>query len=380
MKSTFTPVALSKASDPVIIHRFSNGDILQRDEKAIVACFSGKRKVLSTSPHNGGYRENLKWVFNHDCKQEGQDPSAMEAPTYEEHMVVIASELGLDSDFTAGISTAASMVNASIKSGTYLDTTVTAVVTAGIDINGGRAGDPATWHETDGQVVYTPGTINILLFINADLPEGSLVRALVTCTEAKTAALQELMAPSCYSTGLATGSGTDGTILVANADSKVKLTWAGKHSKLGELIGRMVIMAVKEALFLQTNLCAERQFNILRRLGRFGITEESLWQLSSESGLTRQEFSTRLNNLINQSELVVHTSLYAHLMDQLQWGLIRQADAQPAVKNLFILMEMEPAVLPDPCVDCKQFIEKMVLCYSRGIIKMIEHNGRFCKT
>ena len=39
--------------------------------------------------------------------------------------------------------TAADMENVSIKSATYSDTTVTAVVTAGIDENGGRVGDPA---------------------------------------------------------------------------------------------------------------------------------------------------------------------------------------------------------------------------------------------
>ena len=43
-----------------------------------------------------------------------------------------------------------------------------------------------------------PGTINILLFFNVDLSRGALARALVTCTEAQTAALQELLAPSRY--------------------------------------------------------------------------------------------------------------------------------------------------------------------------------------
>ncbi|MCU6396733.1 adenosylcobinamide amidohydrolase, partial [Enterobacter quasiroggenkampii] len=101
-------------------------------------------------------------------------------------------------------------------------------------------------------------------------------RALVTCTEAKTAALQELMAGSNYSRGIATGSGTDGTIIVCNSKSKIKLTNAGKHSKLGELIGVAVKKAVKEALFLQTGLCAESQHSMLKRVKRFGIDENRI--------------------------------------------------------------------------------------------------------
>ena len=63
------------------------------------------------------------------------------------------------------------------------------------------------------------GTINIILYIDGDLAEPLLARALVTCTEAKTAALQELQAGSHYSMGIATGSGTDQTIVVANSES-----------------------------------------------------------------------------------------------------------------------------------------------------------------
>ena len=44
----------------------STGDIAYRYEKSIVLFFAGKRKVLSTSLYNGGYREELVAVFNHD--------------------------------------------------------------------------------------------------------------------------------------------------------------------------------------------------------------------------------------------------------------------------------------------------------------------------
>ena len=158
----------------------------------------------------------------------------MRAPSYEAHLALTAEALGLDPATAAGMSTAASMENVSIRTEQSGATAVTAVVTGGIEVNGGRVGDPASWDEAVGQgMPSAAGTINIMLFFNVDLTPGALARALVTCTEAKTAALQELLAPSRYSTGIATGSGTDGTIVASDRTSEICLTNAGKHSKLG---------------------------------------------------------------------------------------------------------------------------------------------------
>lgn len=70
---------------------------------------------------------------------------------------------------------------------------------------------------------------------------AKIVRAIITATEAKTAALQDLKVPSTYSPEvLATGTGTDFT---------------GGHSKMGELIGRAVYRAVREGLCKQNGFC-----------------------------------------------------------------------------------------------------------------------------
>jgi adenosylcobinamide amidohydrolase len=207
------------------------------------------------------------------------------------HDIQPASELGLDSGSAAGISTAAQMENVSIVTEIHGDLSVAALVTGGVEVNGGRAGDPASWDEIHEREAGNEahGAINIILHINVDLTEGALTRSLVTCAEAKTAALQELLAPSRYSSGLATGSGADGTIIVANAESKWTLNNSGKHSKLGELIGKSVKAAVKEALRLQTGLSPEKQHNVLKRTDRYGITGDSLWNRC----LTRQDEKNR---------------------------------------------------------------------------------------
>ena len=266
-----------------MIFKLSTGDEVHRYQKTIVVQFQDERKVLSTSLLNGGYCEDLNAVYNHDENPGAGMECKMEVPDHKENARLLIDRLGLDPERTAGISTAASMDNVSIKSKTYKDITVTAIVTGGVEVNGGRVGDPTIFHEEDGKFTELKhGTINITLVIDADLPSETMTRALVTCTEAKTAALQELMAGSNYSRGLATGSGTDGTIIISNSKSKKRLLFAGKHSKLGELIGLTVKAAVKEALFLQSGLCPESQHSLLKRGKRFGINEDRLWEAYKE--------------------------------------------------------------------------------------------------
>lgn len=309
-----------------MLHKLSTGDEIHRYRKSIVIRFNDKRKVVSTSVLNGGYREDITAVFNHDSNPGAGMASMLRTDSYENDLKLISTELDLNPDTTTGKTTAASMDNVSIKSAVFEDLTVTAIVTGGVEVNGGRVGDPASYYERKGQtVMIKEGTINIILNIDADLPPGILNRALVTCTEAKTAALQELMAGSNYSRGLATGSGTDGTIVIANPTSEIILTNAGKHSKLGELIGITVKTAVKEALYLQTGLCPKSQHSVLKRLKRFGINEDTIWDKYKElkcEHLDKEKFTEKLECIDVEDEFVLLASLYAHLIDQLDWDLL----------------------------------------------------------
>lgn len=322
------------------------GDKLHQYKKSLVLCFAGPRNVLSTGPNNGGYRTDLQAVFNNDCNPGAGMSCSLRADTYEKHMELLAAEdLGLEPEHCTGLSTAANMDNVAIESMSYEDFTVTAIVTGGIRVNAGRVGDPASWHEREGvSSPVKPGTINILLHIDASLSPGALARALVTCTEAKTAALQELLAPSRYSHGLATGSGTDGTILICNPQSPVYFTNAGKHCKLGEYIGCTVKKAVKEALRKQSGLSPTYQHNILNRMDRFGVTADRLWETYLKmcdaevlSFHARADFMEALDQKKNEPILVTYTSLYAHLMDQLDWGLLSIEEVIPASRELLHL-------------------------------------------
>ncbi|SDE11209.1 adenosylcobinamide amidohydrolase [Sporomusa acidovorans] len=316
----------------------ATGDSVYRYYKSIVIPFEQPRKVSSTAVVNGGYREDLTAVFNNDCNPGAGMACTMRAPTYQEHMRLIAEEIGLDPATTAGMGTAASMENVAIYTECYENLTVTAIVTGGVEVNGGRVGDPTDYFQPiDKSAVEKPGTINIMLVIDADLPPGILNRAMVTCTEAKTAALQELMVGSHYSTGLATGSGTDQTIVIANPASSLYLESAGKHSKLGELIGRTVLPAVKEALCKQTKLSPRQQHSMLRRFKRYGIVEESLWQAyagGNAKAVSKPKFMDVLYQVDRDGYVVTYAALYIHLLDEFQWKLLSAVEVRQAGNEL----------------------------------------------
>ena len=122
-----------------------------------------------------------------------------------------------------------------------------------------------------------PGTINTMLLMNHALTEGALARAVITMTEAKSAALQRLAVRSLYSADFATGTGTDQYCVAARlhvGDGGGKeFTSTSPHSKLGELIGVAVRDATLEALRWQNGLEVSSTRLLFHALGRYGVRE-----------------------------------------------------------------------------------------------------------
>lgn len=349
--------------------KLTTGDRLYRYDKSLVLLFDGARKVLSTSLYGGGYHEDYQAVFNRDMTQGAGMPCEMFAPNYVDSMRIVAARLGIDPNAATGMGTAAHMENAAINVRSYRELTVTAIVTGGVETNGGRIGDPASYYKT---VEKKCGTINIMLVIDADLPPGILARALVTCTEAKTAALQELMADSRYSCGLATGSGTDQTIVVANSESPLYFEGAGKHSKLGELIGQTVMTAVKEALARQSGLTPARQHDLLRRLRRFGVTADGLWESYRRDAemptLHKAQFVTALGEIVQRPGVFTAGVLFIHLYDEYLWGLLEQEETWAAAEKL--LAEISACLGMDPedhVVMAEEYMQAMALLFIRAV-------------
>jgi adenosylcobinamide amidohydrolase len=120
----------------------------------------------------------------------------------------------------------------------------TAVVTAGLS-NGMCIGDPA------GVEAFV-GTINVLCRISAPLTELAMLEALSLVVEARTAAVLEADVPSFCSEARATGTGTDCVTIAAPvaAQGASAAPYAGKHTVIGEVIGRATLGAMREAVAL----------------------------------------------------------------------------------------------------------------------------------
>lgn len=284
-----------------------NGDEITFNNKSMIISFDSNRWVASTSPFNGGTQDALRAVFNFDETPESGGWCQMKAETYDAHLSIISQELGLDPNTTTGLSTTVTIANTVILQTEYHNKEIVVICTAGVDVNAARAGDPSGYDEATVTPDVHKGTINLLVHCDIDLPPGSLNRMIVTLTEAKSAALQELLVGSCYSEQLATGSGTDGIIVISNPVSELSLSNTGAHSKLGEIIGKLAKRAVKKALYEHTGLDALRQLNVYERLKRFNI-EEMLLLVDNEV----------LEKPIN----VATASSIAHLLDQMSWGLL----------------------------------------------------------
>ena len=120
------------------------------------------------------------------------------------------------------------------------DVDIMVIVTAGLS-NLRRAGDRADYHEQAGpQAAPAPGTINTIVLTNIALSKAGMVEAILIAAEAKAAAIQDLGLLSPVSNAIATGTGTD-AIALACAPSDLKITYAGKHTRFGELLAKSVI-------------------------------------------------------------------------------------------------------------------------------------------
>ncbi len=324
---------IPKGEEEVAQHmllEFPAGEKVYRKDYSIVLKLPEGRRTLTTSWFNGGYREDLECIINNQIPRGVKNGEELEGGNVSAYLSLLASKLGFDPLKSSGMLTAANMKNVAIISKGFRCLEVTAIVTGGVEINGGRVGDPASYYQEKGSHFPLNGTINTILVINADLPEYVMSRVIMTATEAKTVALQELMVPSRYSQGIATGSGTDMIAVISDMTSQLKLTDAGKHSKLGELIGKCVIEATKKALEMQSELTPISQRNMLLRLERFGVDEAYCWKVASHmAGENRKmRFLKDMRELSLNPSLVAATSAITHIADEVSWGLLPETSAR----------------------------------------------------
>ncbi len=318
----------------MLLGTYYQGVEIHREERIVYARFLAPHRVISTCPAAGGVRDDLEYLYNHQsCEPTGHDPAALRliASDPAGYRSLVCRHYGLPEDRCATLGTAANMRYAITKQASFRDLVVVAVCTGGVETNAGRAGDPAVVYERDrtyegvsGEEPVFHGTINTLLFVSHELTPAAMVNAVMTATEAKTAALQELDVNSRYSNGLATGTGTDQIGVAALLEKGTPLTSAGKHTVLGELIGKTVCNAVKATLSLQDSLTPESRRSVVRQLERFGASRDRMKtavaaRLSKRAG---DLFSANFTVVERDPLIVAAVAALVHVRDKVAWGIL----------------------------------------------------------
>lgn len=246
--------------------RVTRSRILDFEHKSLIIDFNTPVAVLSTLE---GPRRGLLTVGNHYTPPPYWGISHLLGLAQDRARIYrVLKKTGQTASF---LFTGADMANLSVQQAGFKDLQVYALVTAGVEGNALRLSQ-------DEGKFYEPGTINIILLTNHRLSPRPLSRALITATEAKTAALQDLdirsaEQPLQYQ---ATGTGTDEIIVVGGRGALIDN--AGGHSKLGELIGRAVYQGVREAVAKQNGITSRR----------------SLWPRLQERGLGLYDLGRQL--------------------------------------------------------------------------------------
>jgi len=162
----------------------------------------------------------------------------------------VIKSLGLVPEQIAILNTAVNMEHAAVWEEEYEDLKVCCFASAGATGNALRMGeDKAGWTEKNGLYVNPLGTINIIVVTNVKLTDTAMAREIITVTEAKAAALQDLKIKSSLSPKMqATGTGTDHVIIVSGTSSDKTIYCTSGHTKMGELMAVTTKKAVTKAL------------------------------------------------------------------------------------------------------------------------------------
>lgn len=311
-----TPVSLDLAY--VIKASLNHATLYDFPSRSLEVTFTSPKTILSTLD---GWRENITTVGNNymppQCWRLAHEGG------FEGMKQDIFAMLGVKGETTSFLFTGADMDNFSKKTASFKEMSVTVLATAGVCSNAMRMGK-------DTGSYYEPGTINIIILPNMHLSKRAMSRAVISATEGKTAALQDLDVRSSYTplVNAATGTGTD-NILIAEGEG-VAVDNAGGHTKMGELIATAVYEAVTEAIFKQNGLTADR--SVFRRLKDRQLTVSDLVGDSScpcnaSSGGTGIPAYAKLETLLLEPKYAAFLETAMALSDAWERGLVTDLSA-----------------------------------------------------
>lgn len=266
----------------------------------VVSTLDGQRSGIRTVGNH--YSPPPCWTLSHHHKLKG----------IKEQILQVIGKSEKDSSL---LFTGADMDNLSIQKETFKEMTVFALVTAGVRGNAVRM-------SADEGKYYEHGTINMILMTNMELTPRAMTRAIISATEGKSAALQDMDIRSSYTplNNPATGTGTDNMIVVQGTGFKVDN--AGGHSKLGELVARAVYKGVQEAVYKQNGLVPIRNvFHRLkeRKISILGLISEDICDCVG----SRSAFSAEVERALLDPWVAGFVELSFTLNDAYERGLVK---------------------------------------------------------
>lgn len=299
------------------------GFIVSRGESEIEITHPGGKWSLLSSSYGGGYTEAPdKLVLTGKGVRSGQ----------------------------FSIRTSSDIENASLISRSHGMTSVSALVIADPDPQTPRSVDKGYG-------------ISIVLMVDAALPTATMARAAVTSTEAVTCAFQQLMIGRPDSKEIASGSDSVCIAVLSNTERGITLHNAGKHSKLGELIGRAVIEATLSSMG-KNGVTPESQADIFKRLERFGITKGSCEEYLVANGLEPGKgFGAAIEKISCDKVMLSCVSSILHIEDEISWGLIPEDEGYEAGREIIC------AVISKDAPGSKDLIADIVSAVSMKALK-----------
>jgi len=287
--------------------------ILDFTHRTLVVNLAEPMSAISTLE---GFRNGITMVGNHYLPPPSWNLVHLMGPNQFGQKVM--KTLGYDPKTSSLLFTGADMRNLAIKQASYKAMTVYALVTAGVRSNAVRMGAETGRY-------YEPGTINIIIMSNMELSRRAMTRAIISATEGKTAALQDLDIRSKSDPALlqATGTGTDNILVVSGQGQKIDN--AGGHSKMGELIAKTVYQGVMEAVDKQNGLWIKRSiFHRLkeRNISTYTFVQECQW----ESPKASDELVGQFEELLLMPRYAVFMESALALTDAWERGQIRNLD------------------------------------------------------
>ncbi|PWW06505.1 adenosylcobinamide amidohydrolase [Paenibacillus cellulosilyticus] len=196
--------------------------------------------TLSNAVYNGGMSAAdtiVNWKVPLDYN--GDDPQG--------EIALQLRHWGLEPARSAVLMTAAKLTHASAAELSGNRFKLICITTSGTR-NAARAGSDRTVYPA-----WRAGTINTVLLFDGQLTDSAMVNVLMTATEAKAAALQDIGLRDMDNGLVATGTSTDAVVLgvSGSSDYGVIHEYAGTATEVGAAVGKLVYDTVHESVMTQ---------------------------------------------------------------------------------------------------------------------------------